>query len=208
MAKSSHFDYTIVNGDIVDGVQRFNEGSDAWTTDLEEQIEAATELIKEIDYGKLLVTYGTPYHTKENLNCDTAFAKQNNAAAHGHELHFQPQGQKDIFHISHAVGVSTASWQYRTTPLAKELVAALLNEKELHKYRGIIRSHAHYYCAVEFNHQFGLITPCWQTRTPYLVRKGLSLIPKLGYVTLEKLEDDWKIKPYCFNIPCPTLVTI
>ncbi len=208
MAKQSKYDYVIINGDVVDGTQRFNEGSDTWTCDLDEQIEAAIQLLNEIVYDKLLVTYGSPYHTKENLNCDQVFAKEASASVHNHELHFQPVRQNDIFHISHAVGVSTASWQYRTTPLAKELVAALLNEKELFKYRGIIRSHAHYYCKVNFSSSFALITPCWQTRTPYMIRKGLSLIPKLGWITLDNELDVWRIQEHCFNMPRPTKVII
>jgi hypothetical protein len=41
-----------------------------------------------------------------------------------------------------------------------------------------------------------------------MIRKGLALIPKLGYVTLEQTEDDWHITPHCFNMPRPTLVTV
>ena len=179
-----------------------------WTADMDEQIEACCDLEKQIDYEKLLVTYGSAYHTKENLNCDQAFAKRMNAVAHGHELSFQPQGQKDIFHLSHAVGVSTSVWIYRTTALAKELVAALLNEKELHNYRGIIRSHAHYYCKVGFSNTFALITPCWQGRTPYMIRKGLALIPKLGWIVLDNDTGDWRISENCFDMPRPNKVVV
>lgn len=198
-----HYNYMIINGDVVDGTQPANQGQDCWTTDLDEQIEAAEKLVKMVDYDKLLVTYGTPYHTKENLNADKAFAKQIGAVDHGWELSFKPEGQKDIFHLSHTVSASSSSWQYRTTPIAKELVASLLNEDALFKYRGIIRSHAHYYCKVNFSHQFGLITPCWQGRTPYMIRKGLSLVPKLGWIVLESDNTlkGWNIYEHMFDMP-------
>ena len=176
-------DYLIIDGDVVDGVSPSCDGKDVWTTDIDMQVEAACDLVKQIDYDKALVAYGTPYHTSENLNADQVFAKAVGAVKHAYELSFQPNGCHDIIHVSHAIGVSTASWQYRTTPLAKELVAALLNEHALYKYKCIVRAHAHYFCAVQFS-SFGFITPCWQSRTPYMVRKGLSLVPKLGYVTL------------------------
>jgi len=204
-----HNDYLIINGDVTDGTQSMNEGKELCISDTSEQVDAAIDLVKQIDYDKLLVTYGTFYHTKENPNLDQQFAKQIDANSHGYEINFQPKGTKDIMHLSHQISVSTSSWQYRTTPLAKELVAALLNEKELYKYKSIIRSHAHYYCYVAFSKSFGLITPCWQTRTPYMIRKGLSLIPKMGYVTIT-IEDDggWDVVPHTFDLPRPKLVII
>lgn len=203
-----NIDYLIVNGDAVDGIQPFNEGKELCISDVSEQVDAAESLVNQIDCDKILVTYGTTYHTKENPNLDEQFAKQIHAKAHDYEINFQPEGIKDIIHLSHQINVSTSSWQYRTTPLAKELVAALLNEKELYKYKSIIRSHAHYYCYVAFSKSFGLITPCWQTRTPYMIRKGLSLIPKMGYVTLNIEDGEWKIDPHTHDLPRPKLVKI
>ena len=137
-----------------------------------------------------------------------AYAKTIRADKHGWEINFQPEGTKGVFHISHQVGVSAASWQYRTTPIARELVAALLNEKELYKYDGVIRSHAHYFVFVRFN-AFGLITPCWQTRTPYMIRKGLSLIPKLGYVVIQHHDNEhWSVRAKTFNMPRPELTVV
>jgi hypothetical protein len=202
-----HCEYVIIDGDVVDGKAKATEGKDVWTADVDEQIDAAAELVNQIDYDKLLVAYGSPYHTAENLNADQIFAKKMNAVKHDHEISFQPNDCKDILHISHMVGVSTASWQYRTTPLAKELVAALLNEKTLYKYKCIIRAHAHYYVSVAFS-SFGFITPCWQTRTPYMIRKGLSLIPKLGYVVLPISDDGYLggIEAHTFDMPRGELV--
>jgi len=204
-----HVDYLILNGDLVDGTQRTSEGAECWTTDTQEQAKAAAELIGVIDFSKALVTYGTAYHVKDNPILDAMVADKIGAKS-AWEFHFKPEGCKSIFHISHATGVSTSIWQYRTTAIAKELVAALLNESELHPYAGIIRSHAHYYVKVSFS-SFGVITPCWQSRTPYMIRKGLQLIPKLGYLTLE-LEDNpdkesWRCKPSTFNMPRPELTT-
>jgi len=200
-------EYLIINGDIIEGTQRAEEGKSLQLSDVDKQIDAAVELVNRINYGKLLVTYGTRYHTDENLNGDQVFAKVIGANAHNYELSFKPAGVDSILHFSHHVSVSFSSWQYRTTPIAKELVAALLNEKELYKYDGIIRSHAHYFVQVSFS-AFGIITPCWQGRTPYMISKGLSLIPKLGYVILESEEGKWRVRANTFNIKRPELVVI
>lgn len=197
-----HVKYLVIDGDVVDGKAKAAEGKDVWTTDINEQVEAASELVKQINYDKLLVVYGTPYHTAENPNGDEIFARSMNASKHGYELSWQPDSCKDIIHISHGVGVSTSSWQYRTTPLAKELVAALLNENALYKYKCIIRAHAHYYVYVAFS-SFGFITPCWQSRTPYMIRKGLSMVPKMGYVLLPISDEGMlgDVEAHTFDMP-------
>jgi hypothetical protein len=206
--REGKIDYLYIGGDIVDGIGRAEDGKYEWTTDISKQIDCAIDLVNMIDYDKLLVVYGTPYHVDEGLNADEEFAKRIGANAMGWELNFKPQGFNDIFHMAHKVGVSAG--YYRTTPIAKELVYALLNEKELHKYTGIIRSHAHYFVSVSFTSHFGLITPCWQTRTPYLTSKGLGIIPKLGYVVLEKQDKNgiWLIRPQTFNIMKPELTEL
>jgi len=213
--REGEVDYLYVGGDTVDGVQPSEKGKELWTADVDEQIDAAMRLVKMVKYRKLIVTYGTTYHTDVNLNADEVFAKRMNADKHGWEIHFKPEKSKSIFHMSHGVGVSTSAWQYRTTGIAKELVHALLNEKELYAYTGIIRSHAHYFVSVSFSKSFGIITPCWQTRTPYMIRRGLALIPKLGYVVLDSLDgsgDDginsWMIRVHTFDIPRPELTVL
>ena len=198
-------DYLYIGGDAVDGEGLVDRGKYEWTTDVSKQIDCAVELVKMINYDKLLVAYGTPYHVETGLNADEEFAKRIGANSMGWELNFKPQGMEDIFNMVHKIGVSSGF--YRTTAIARELVYALLNEKELYKYTGIIRSHAHYFVSVSFTSQFGLITPCWQDRNPYLKEKGLGLIPKLGYVVLEKADGDevWTIRPMTFNIMRPEL---
>jgi hypothetical protein len=201
-------DYLVVNGDAVDGVGYASNGKEQWTTDKGEQIDAAVELVKEIDCDNVLVTYGSKYHTEENLNLDEAFARQVGAKHHGWEISLNPEGTKSHMHFSHQISVSTSVWQYRTTPLAKELVAALLNENVLPKYDVIGRAHAHYFCQVAFTSSMAFVGPCWQTRTPYMIRKGLALIPKLGYVKLSSEDGErWNLTAKTFDIPKPEVVS-
>lgn len=208
--KEKDVNYLILNGEGIDGVQAASRGREVWTTDLSTQIDAAEELLKRIEYDKLLVTYGSIYHTDANLNADQMLAKQLGATKSGWEINFRPKGTGSTFHLSHEIGVSTSVAYYRTTAIARELVAALLQQDELYKYDVIVRSHAHYFVMVRFSKQIGLVTPCWQARTPYMVRKGLSLVPKLGYVVLENDGDvmPWRVRVETFNIPRPELTEV
>lgn len=206
MCKREKPDLVVVNGDAVDGKQKASSGKELWTTDLDEQIDAAVELVKQINCNQFLVTYGSSYHTDLNLNADQVFAKRLGAEKAGWELNVKTEN--GTLHFSHQISVSSSAWQYRTTPLAKELVASLLHDDVLPKYKVIVRSHAHYFCAVSFSNNFAVVTPCWQTRTPYMVRKGLGLIPKLGYVVLSSDGEDWMLRAETFDMPKPEVVKI
>jgi hypothetical protein len=176
-------DVCVVNGDCCDGVNYKDHGYDLWTTDLDTQIESARILLSMVNAKKYIVTQGSGYHVGQNMSLDQLVARALKGQF-GQDVAIRAKEAGVRMHFSHFVGVSTSSWQYRTTPIARELVSALLNEKEYGKYHAVIRSHAHYYCYVEFGSHFGLITPAWQLRTPYMINKGLSLLPKIGYVVL------------------------
>jgi len=181
-------DIMVVNGDGVDGYGKKNYGEEMITTDLDAQAYIAARCIAEIKAKKYVILEGTPYHTGQNINGDAQIA-----------LHLKTMGKNAVcytdykvdlnnrkFHYAHKVGISKSSWQYRATPVAKELVTALLNVDEVGKFDGVFRGHAHYYVRVEFGHHFGTILPCWQLRTPFMAREGpLNFIPKHGYVLVE-----------------------
>ena len=198
-------DILVVNGETVDGPQPAAKGKELWTADTNEQCQYAAELIGDISHKELYITKGTPYHTETNTNLDQVVADMLGGWCDW-ELALQVFDKR--FHFAHSIGVSNSAWQYRTTSIARELVAALLQEKEYGKFDGIIRSHAHYFVEVSFGSQWGIVTPCWQGRTPYMIRKGLTLTPKLGYVTMDIYNDgriyrDWHL----FNMPQMQTVT-
>lgn len=200
--KVGKVDIMVINGDAVDGVNRRGSGIGAWTTNLDLQARCAAELCEMFDADRYIATQGSGYHTGENPTADGLFAEKL-GAEFGTEIALNLKEEKIRLHFSHAIGVSQASWQYRTTPIARELVSALLNEKEYGKFHGVIRSHAHYYCGVEFGSHFGIITPCWQLRTPYMTQKGLALLPKLGAIVLDVDRGDVAKERYLWNVQKP-----
>lgn len=76
--------------------------------------------------------------------------------------------------------------QGNTTPVARDLLLHKLNDsaRSYGDIDVVIRSHAHYHVAVMFTHQLGLITPCWQTRTPFAVKRDIISPPDIGYIVL------------------------
>ena len=197
--KVGSVDIMVINGDACDGTNRRGSGIGEWTSDIHLQAKTAAELCKMFDAGKYLITQGSPYHVAENP-CADALTADALGGEFAPEFALKLKDEGVRLHFSHKIGVSTSSWQYRTTPIARELVSALLNEKEYGKFHGIIRSHAHYYCGVEFGSHFGIITPCWQLRTPFMVAGGLAMLPKIGAIVLDIDKGDVAKERYLWSI--------
>jgi hypothetical protein len=169
-----------------------------WTTNLDVQVQSAVELLKMVKAKTYALTMGSGYHVGENMCLDEVVATRLEPFAKSHfsaDLALNDEEEGVRIHCAHYIGVSTSSWQYPSTPLAKELVMALLNEKEYGVFDVLVRSHAHYYCMVELGSHFAVITPAWQLRTPYEVKIGLSMLPQIGYVFMEVQHGKiWKEK--------------
>ena len=179
-------DILIVNGDAIEGQARKESGAPCWSTDLDDQIECARRLIEMFKGNKTYIIEGTGYHTDaggkslehhlgERLNSEKIGSGNSNRAAT--ELFLNVGGI--TIHAAHHVSIGTG-W-YKTTPLARELVFALLNESDFHKVDLIVRSHVHYFCGVEFHRQRGYTLPCWQLRTKYMMKKSaFGMTPSIG----------------------------
>ena len=184
-------DGLVVNGDIVDGYNRRSNGIGNWTTNMDTQLTVARSLIKEIHYKKLYGTQGSLYHTNENISVDKLVI-ESLGGTFGYDLALKADNIR--MHFSHKVGVSGSTWQYRTSPIAKEMVLNELNQMDFEKFHIIARNHAHYYVAVQFGRSLGLICPCWKGRDEFVKMIGLSFNPSIGYVMLEINGNDYTWK--------------
>lgn len=180
-------DVLIVNGDAIEGQARKESGVSCWSTDLDDQLNCAAILIRQFNAKKTYIIEGTGYHVDAGgKSLEHHLGVQLNAEKIG------PAGQRaaqevflqvgaHTFHAAHHISVGTG-W-YKTTPLARELVFALLNESDFHKTDIILRSHVHYFCGVEFHRQRGYTLPCWQLRTRYMMKKSaFGMTPSIGAV--------------------------
>ena len=178
----------IFNGDLIDGQQRRSTGREVVTSRIEMQAEACKDIIRTLPEVPMYFTQGTDYHEMPDGSAVEYWIAKELQSDFGDDLLIDECGIR--MHVGHPIPVSATSWQYRTTPLARDLLLLALNSAE-DKYGRVdvaIRSHAHYYCACSFTSQLGVITPCWQTRTPYAVKKDLITPPDIGYLILH-VED-------------------
>ncbi len=195
-------DVLIVNGDSTDGGGQKRGGSEQWTTDLDDQVAEAAELILMWKAKKIIIVRGSNYHAEvkgTGMNLEEGVAREVGAEFYPNTSHL-PEKRRPrsgyhwyltledyTFHIAHKVGVSRV-FHYRTTPIARELLHMKLNDALRHqvdkyKTRCVLRSHAHYFVECKFPNSQGMILPCWQGLSPYMEQEGpLAISPTIGFV--------------------------
>jgi len=174
----------IINGDVCDGPQRKSAGLYTWTSNMKFQAEAAILALESLPEAPMFFTQGSLYHAVEDRPIEQYIAERC-GAEYGDDLLVNTCGIK--IHASHHISSSISSWQYWTTAIARDLLLLALHGAE-DKYGHVdvaVRSHRHTFTAAEFGSQIGIITPAWQTRNQYAVRKGIISPPDIGWVILE-----------------------
>jgi hypothetical protein len=186
----------IWNGDLIEGPQDFERGKGLLTRNIDLQEAACIKMIQSVrDAAPDAVFYftaGTGYHQRsDGHSVDRHIAAHFNAEF-GNELVIEECGIR-IF-ARHVISSSSSTWQYMATAPGREHLLLYVNkgkedEPGEEKYGPIdvaVFSHRHQFVVVGFPSGIALVTPCWQSKTPYAsVRKGLMGVPDIGWVFLE-----------------------
>ena len=174
-------DAVLLNGDLVEGYNRNQNGLGCWTTDILEQANTAAKMLSYIDTKKFYVTNGSRYHTSENPSGDGIVAKMLGAEFGRYQI-LRVGGKRihAIHKVSHAQYTGN-----RGNSLGSQITKAILNESEWGKFDVIVRAHAHYYVCLEVKDHMGIITPCWKGLDDFGFELGTGFVPEIGYVLLE-----------------------
>lgn len=176
-------DAILINGDLCDGTHRKSEGMYTVTTDLAVQSEACVELVETLPSVPTYITQGTYYHSVENRPIEQYVAEQT-GATYAPDMVIEECGIR--MYARHTIGASNSTWQYMTTAPARDHMLLYLNRAQ-DKYGEIdaaIFSHRHQFVAAEYGSGIALVTPCWQSRTAYAIKKGIVGMPDVGWITL------------------------
>ncbi len=196
-----HVDVVVCNGDAIDGKGSRSGGSEQITTDLLKQSEIAIRCIDEINFDKLYLTHGTPYHAGTNgEDFEEVISKHFNGVIKDH-LWLDINGC--IFDFKHKIGGSS---------VLSSRVGALIKEYQWNQEWAklgsapnadvFIRSHVHYHMSVSDPFSFyAMTTPALQAPdTKYggrqcsgTVHFGLTLIE---IPTIYNKIDDLNIKVF------------
>jgi predicted phosphodiesterase len=189
-------DVVIFNGDLIEGDQGKEKGRGLMTLYLDVQVEAAIKGIQQIrdilPKVPFYFTAGTDYHQmSDKTSADQHIAKEF-GGEYGDELVIEECGIR-IF-ARHTISSSMSTWQYMATAPGRDHMLLYLNKGE-EKYGKIdvaVFSHRHQFVAVQFSSGIALVTPCWQSKTPYAVKRGMVGVPEIGWVMLH-IDDPKKI---------------
>lgn len=185
IAANKDADCIIINGDVCDGIARKSRGRSLVTHDMTIQTRAAMTVLDTLPKVPTYVLEGTEYHELEDGRPVEQYLADNLPhGTYGDELVVEECGVR-LF-CRHVIGASTSTWQYMTTAPARDHMLLYLNKSE-EKYGpidGAIFSHRHSFVAAEYPSGFALVTPCWQTKTSYAVKKGIVSPPDIGWITL------------------------
>ena len=207
-------DVLIINGEPIEGQQNKNMGVEVWTTDLNSQLEDAQRLVEMFKAKKIYTTRGSDYHVSlRGVPLEETFGKMIEAEkVHGYyappNMFLKVEGV--TFDIAHHIG-TTQTWQYRSTPITREMLMAKVNESHRWPASIVLRSHAHYYWYVGSTTHLGMITPCWKLQDWFMQRHtSAGGIPDIGAVrfTIDNGTFDWEAKVFKLAEFRPPLVEI
>ena len=203
----------VVNGEPCDGANKKQVGQQSWTTNIHDQLDDVTKLLKEIPYENLMFVRGSTYHVQvDGTNFEEIIARQMGATKY---KAYGGEGLTDyfaiieiygkVFNFTHHIGFN--KWAaYRTTALAREMAGMVFEKDKMGRADVIIRSHVHYFVHVEFTHTHGLTTPAWKFPDAHLFRGGVAgttpdvgmvemIIEPNGEILIQKHIAEMEIKP-------------
>lgn len=183
-----HVDVLIVNGDTIDGKGNRSGGTELLTTDLVDQTRIAIECLNHISCDRMLMTYGTPYHTSNGGEDFEALIAEHFNAPIEDQIFADINGV--IFDVKHKVGGSSVP-HGRSTALAKEkLWNRMWAEKEAQPKSDILlRSHVHYYQYCGDSDGVNMILPAMQAPKTKFGGRQCSGTVDVGMVVFDIGED-------------------
>ena len=200
MCSEGPYDFVVVNGDLVDGLNYKERGMGMWTHSLDLQAENAAHLLNCISVqpeAPIYVIGGTVYHVEANPGIDQVVAEK--LAALGKNVKYCGLEQileieKQKFHFSHWVSDSI----YDGTSLSKEI---LMSKKHDIKVTGMFRGHRHHYGFYSDGFRFAAMLPAWKGRDAYVQKRGMRYATtQIGWVTLTVGKEYWNVQPTVWNI--------
>lgn len=194
-------DVVVVNGDVIDGPQPAQRGTELSLPILGDQAEAAIETLrllkKSTGTAPWYFIQGTEYHDCRAGRSAEEVARALDATPYtglGTGRYSREVLDLDIdgVVINFAHGISVATGFYRATPADREGIWSALAGKDgkMHKADAVVRSHAHSFVHVEHASKHIVISPCWQLQTRYQRKNSVyRMIPDIGAMVLEVTPD-------------------
>lgn len=199
--KGKKFDFTIINGDLIDGKGEKSGGTEQLYLDRDDQAEMAAGALKHFHLGEKFISFGTPYHVGNSEDWERQIAAAIGATKVGGCDDLDVNGC--IINYRHFIGGSNIP-HGRSTAMKKEALwnAIWAARGEYPKAKVIIRSHVHYF---DFSGNFdvlGIVTPALQIYGTKFGTRKMSGSVDFGYVVIN-IDKDGDPKWYARRLLFP-----
>ena len=186
-------DAIVVNGDVIDGLQHAQRGTELSLPLLFDQRGASIECLRPLSLlAPMYFVQGTEYH-----DCK-AGASVEAVAEDLHGVRYTGPGtgkfSKEVLDlevdgviVNFSHGISVASGFYRATAHDREGIWSALAGKDgkLPKADCVVRSHAHFFIHVEHASKHIVGSPCWELQTRYMRKNSVyRMLPDLGALVI------------------------
>ena len=160
-------DFAIFDGDLVDGPGR-KETIGLWTTDSEEQADAAAEALSIIKARERYVCYGTPFHSVTSLSLETLIARKLSAEIRDTlRLKVQGKGWEVRFNTRHVQGrsdIPTGQGAQTGKEIIREMLQSMIEDFKPADI--LMRAHTHYYFRIEIAGRTAISIPSMMLPDP------------------------------------------
>lgn len=186
-------DAIVVNGDVIDGMQRAQRGTELSLVLTTDQRAAAVEtLLPLASLAPMYFVQGTEYHDLKAGQAVEEVAKTLNAVRYdgpgtgrySREV-LDLEVDDVVLNFSHGIGVGSGF--YRATPYDREGIFSALAGKDgkMPKADVVVRSHAHFFLHLEHASKHMVGVPCWQLQTRFMRKNSVyRMLPDIGFVIL------------------------
>ena len=184
-------DILIFNGDAIDGQGTKTHGREHITTDISEQLDMAEAIVAEAGASLVYMTYGTGYHTGDDVDWEKELANRLNAVIDGH-LFLDIEGV--VLDVKHHIGSSQVPHGRATAVMRDKLWSDLWTIRQNRRKCDILmRSHAHYFTAVVSSDGVMMVTPSLQLPGSIFGIRRCSGIVDFGliHITIDNGEYTW-----------------
>lgn len=204
MRNEFKIDTVFIVGDAVAGVNIKESGLGMLTTDIDEQVDAALNLLEPLCKNKRVgVWSGTHYHEAADFRVHKVIAEALDGTFFSNISNFKLEPTQKVANIAHHTTEAMVYWE---TALARDMMfyreAVSLNK--LYKTNIIIRAHRHRFAELHRYDLHYLTLPAWQVFVPYekAVRWYFRFIPDIGGAVM-LLDDQERIRTMHFLYDTP-----
>lgn len=197
-------DTIMLVGDLIQGGNRKENGAGCLPVALDEQVEAAKQLLSTLCAGRTVLSVrGTPYHSSLDMDAERQVAKAVGAKKHDWVINGKIEGTSRTMNVAHG---TSGAFVYRETAASREILffdEAFAHGK-LDQYDLIVRGHNHIFLHLDKPGKHYLINPCWQTLTPsgYSMKQYAKWQPDIGFsMVLIDQKDRMQVMHFLYPTP-------